>query len=205
MEEEPLVQLKKTNRRGPGKKQKLEIDVSKSLKETFLQSKALSGALRVSPDLFLLGGGFYLGYVMNMRPGIDMPLIPGGFVGFPDFGSKVTELTTQVKAQEETVASLERSVKIIERDADCIALCEEARRFHARAALPFDMAACLKACETETGPSLTPAIEAAMAKLAALRQDLLKHKIAQGVLMSTLIYAFTRPGFLQGIGEIIPG
>lgn len=212
MENEPLVEFKKTRRRGPGKKQKLEVDLSKTLKETFLQSKALEGALKVAPDLFILGGGFYLGYVMNMRPGVSLPGIPvpivgsvgGGYVGLPDFGARIDELKTQVKAQENRIESLKKSATVIERDADCVAFCEEARRLHARVGEPFDMEACLKGCEKET-ETLTPSIEEAEMKLATLNAELLKHRIAQGVLMSTLIYAFSRPGFLQGIGEIIPG
>ncbi len=195
MEEEPLVQLKKTNRRGPGKKQKLEIDVSKSLKETFLQSKALSGALKASPDLFLLGGGFYLGYVMNMRPGIDVPLIPGGFVGFPDFGGKIKQLQTQVDAAENEVAKEEAGL-VTDVEA-CVQAANDAFDQHRDT---LRLGAAVAACNAMTAVS-----EGLIANLAALRQELLKHKIAQGVLMSTLIYAFTRPGFLQGIGEIIPG
>ncbi len=66
------------------------------------------------------------------------------------------------------------------------------------------MEACLEACKKET-MTLTPAIEEAEAELARLKGELRKHRIAQGFLFLIMTWVLTRPGFLQGIGEIIPG
>jgi len=196
--EEPLVKLKKTRRRGPGKKAKLEITLPKELQDRLTQGVVLSGALKRAPDLFLLGGGFYLGYVMNMRPGIDVPLIPGGFVGFPDFGGEITRLQNLVDGKENDLAALTKAQE--EKLENCNQSCFEQARALEATGRTFDTAKCVADC---LGEPLD--IEGQTKTLAELKQDLLKHKIAQGVLMSTLIYAFTRPGFLQGVGEIIPG
>jgi len=198
VEEEPLVKLKKTRRRGPGKKAKLEITLPKELQDRLTQGVVLAGALKRAPDLFLLGGGFYLGYVMNMRPGIDVPLIPGGFVGFPDFGGKVRELEKLIEGKENNLAGLTKAQE--EKLENCNQSCMETARAFEKTGREFDFAKCVADC---IGEPLF--LEGQAAELAALKQELLKHKIAQGVLMSTLIYAFTRPGFLQGVGEIIPG
>ncbi len=196
--DDPLVKVKKTRRRGPGKKSKLEITLPKELQDRLTQGVVLSGALKRAPDLFLLGGGFYLGYVMNMRPGIDVPLIPGGFVGLPDFGAKVRELQDLVDGKENNLTALTKAQQ--EKLENCQQSCFEQARALEATGRPFDTGKCIEDC---LGEPLN--IERQTQELAELKQELLKHKIAQGVLMSTLIYAFTRPGFLQGVGEIIPG
>ncbi len=184
-----------------------ELDLPDDVTNLILANQTLKRfQFKVDPaEIALLGGGFYLGYSMNMRPGIEVPGPLGPFfLGLPDFGGRVRDLTEDVERQEETVASLKRSAVIIEQDQDCIAHCEEARRFHAQANLPFDYEACIKACESET-MTLTPAIGEAKAKLARLKAELQKHRIAQGFLFLIMTWVLTRPGFLTGIGEIIPG
>ncbi len=171
-----------------------------------LLKTGLKEGLAKAPDIALLSGGFYLGYEMNMRPGLEIPSPLGGtvFLGLPDFGGKVKELREKVERQEETVASLKRSATIIKRDQDCIASCEEARRFHERAGTSFDFDACMAACTSED-LALNDGIREAEAELNRLKGELQKHRIAQGFLFLIMTWTLTRPGFLTGIGEIIPG
>lgn len=185
-----------------------ELELPDDVKNLILANQALKRfQFKVDPaDIALLGGGFYLGYAMNARPGIDVPSPLGGtvFLGLPDFGGKVKELMGKVERQKETLASLRRSATIIKRDQDCIASCEEARRFHTRAGRSFDFDACVAACESED-ITLNDGIREAEAKLAGLKGELRKHRIAQGFLFLIMTWVLTRPGFIQGIGEIIPG
>ncbi len=171
-----------------------------------LLKTGLKEGLARAPDIALLGGGFYLGSEMNMRPGIEFPNPLGGtvFLGLPDVGGVVKDLEEKVKRQEETVASLKRSATIIKRDEDCIAHCEEARRFHERAKKPFDFDACIAACTSED-LTLNDGIRDAEARLNQLKGELQKHRVAQGFLFLIMTWTLTRPGFIQGIGEIIPG
>ncbi len=189
--------------RPPIQHHKITLDLPEELKdlgEKAILAKAASkvgrGALRNAPDVAVIGMGFWLGWEMNMRPGIAIPNI--GFVGLPDFGGVVDDLRQRVKSQQNTIKSLKLSATIIERDKDCVAACEEARRFHAQADVSFDMEACLKDCESET-KTLTPAIEKAEAELVRLQADLDKHRLAQGSLMSIMMYILTKQ-----LGGIIP-
>ncbi len=128
--------------------------------------------------------------------------------------ARLTSLEKRVRQLEEEVVRVEAIVAgfqatVDEQAEDPVALCIQAANlafFNPETESghrdTFRLASDTLFCQQQ-GPQHQ--LDQQMGILAKLRSDLLKHKIAQGVLMSTLIYAFTRPGFLQGIGEIIPG
>lgn len=173
-----------------------ELAVKKADNDSRVLRGALESVLKRAPDLALLGGGYYLGSVMNMRPGLTVPVI--GFIGFPDFGGRIDELKEDVK-------NLQAGADAIRKNSiDCLNNCEEIRRLHERAGTldQFDMAECLRLCAEEEG---SPTNKELQGNLSELKAELRKHTVAQGILMATIVYAVTRAGFLQGIGEIIPG
>ncbi len=182
--------------------------------ERLLKDKSLADLLKTglteglskAPEIALLGGGFYLGYAMNMRPGIEVPSPLGGtvFIGLPDFGGKVEDLTDEVERHEANVKSLKQAATLITVDQDCVGSCEEQRRAFAKIGKPFDFDACVAACTSED-LTLNDQIREAEAKLARLKGELQKHRVAQGFLFLIMTWTLTRPGFLTGIGEIIPG
>src|SRR6266511_2030225 len=65
----------------------------KKLRE--IASKIGSGVNVNAADAAILGAGFYLGAVLNFRPGIDLPIV--GYVGVPDVGAIVAQLKTQLR------------------------------------------------------------------------------------------------------------
>ncbi len=140
---------------------------------------------------------------MNMRPGLTIPLPLGNvFFGFPDFGGKIDELKEQVEGKQGELDTLKEAATTVTTNEPCIAGCREQQRNFNLTEEQFQE--CVKRCESETF-TLTPQIEEVRKELARLKGELRKHTIAQGILMATIVYAVTRAGFLQGIGEIIPG
>lgn len=178
-----------------------EREILKAKSGTDIAKAALSATLQRAPDLAILGGGYYLGAVMNMRPGIDIPLI--GFVGFPDFGAKVTELQFGVDERKKRLEeAIERQAEDTASLTECQQACQE--RFNRGEINTTELGSCIAACGARKGAQ-QETIDILRDSLARASADLRKHQIAQGILMGTMIYAFTRPGFIAGIGEIIPG
>ncbi len=174
-----------------------ERDVAKAASDSALVKTALEGVLRRAPDLALLGGGYYLGAVMNMRPGLTIPVGPGEiFFGFPDFGGKIDELKRDIQVQQNSVDDVEKTNEgIRENLAACLRACPGP-------AFPEDRAQCISGCELN---NVEVDVDILKGPLAGLKAELRKLTIAQGILMATIVYAVTRPGFLQGVGEILPG
>lgn len=177
--------------RPPVQAHKVEL---KGLPEALVGSKLAESLGKVAPDLAILGGGFFLGFALNTRPGIEIPLPLGPlFLGLPDFGDRIREL-------QEDVANQERIVDVLEPPEDCLARCEEFRRNFGFTQEEVDQ--CIADCQQR---NLESPDAAARKKLADLNAELTKLRIGQGILMAIIAYVLTRPGFLTGIGEIIPG
>ncbi|MEE9173340.1 MAG: hypothetical protein V3U41_10630 [candidate division NC10 bacterium] len=184
-----------------------ELAVKKADNDSALAQTIAKGLLGRAPDLAILGGGYFLGAVMNMRPGITLPNLPGFgevFIGFPDFGGVIDDLKEELVAAQGNLETLTKAATVITQSASCRERCDEQQQFRQRAGLPFDLQACLEACQEEEF-TLTPQIEEARKEVARIKGELRTHTIAQGILMATITYAVTRAGFLQGIGEILPG
>ncbi len=176
-----------------------ERDVAKAASDSDLVKTALDGVLRRAPDLALLSGGYYLGAVMNMRPGLTIPLPIGNvFFGFPDFGGKIDELKDLLSGKENDLAALTKAEE--EKLQNCQQSCFETRRAFEGTGRTFDQAQCVKDCLGENIP-----LEEFEQTVSELKADLRKHTIAQGILMATIVYAVTRAGFIAGVGEILPG
>ncbi len=174
-----------------------ERDVAKAASDSTLVKTALDGVLRRAPDLALLGGGYYLGAVMNMRPGFTIPLPTGNvFFGFPDFGGKIDELRADLQVQQDSVDNVEKKNEQIRKDlAACLSNCPGP-------AFPEDRDQCIQSCKLS---NVELDVDILKGPIAQLKADLRKHTIAQGILMATIVYAVTRAGFIAGVGEILPG
>ncbi len=162
--------------------------------------------LKVDPaEIALLGGGFYLGYAMNMRPGIEVPSPLGGtfFLGLPDFGAKVKDLQFSVdSARRKLAEALERDASDTATLSECQQGCQDA--FNRGEINTTQLGSCIAACGARKGAQ-KDLIEDLQARLAEIEPELRKHRIAQGFLFLIMTWVLTRPGFIQGIGEIIPG
>ncbi len=191
-----------------------ELELPDDVKNLILANQTLKRfQLKVDPaEIALLGGGFYLGYAMNMRPGIEVPSPLGGtfFLGLPDFGGKVTDLMKEIAFAEEALAIVQTKVDALG-DEDPMQACID----RANAAFlgegpegvgghrdTFRLASDVQFCQSQ-GDQFQ--LQQQLEILARLQGELRKHRIAQGFLFLIMTWTLTRPGFLQGIGEIIPG
>ncbi len=198
----PKVTIRRTVLDQTEDERELEQELAQDKSRADLLKTGLKEGLARAPDIALLGGGFYLGYTMNMRPGIEIPSPLGGtvFLGLPDFGGVVDDLTKEVEDMQRRVDASEAVVH----DVDVArALCESDCYLANRApgATPEQLQACLERCRAGGPPAPDPNIK----ELAALKAELQKHRIAQGFLFLIMTWTISRPGFFQGVGEIIPG
>lgn len=157
-------------------------------------------------DAAILGMGFFLGYQMNMRPGIDVPIV--GFLGFPDFGGAVKTLRSRTEVLGRQLETAIRSDAVLlehweNRKTLALEHCEEIRRFIVQAGGSFDVQKCYETAVRAPPP--TPQAPRLEEELARVKADLRNHRLSQGFLMAILIYMVTRPGFVQGVGELVPG
>ncbi len=111
----------------------------------------------------------------------------------------VKDLTEELARQERVVASLEEGNNLFAQTvAECKARCQ------AQDLTGDALQTCLKACEGPK-PVTEESMRIATEELARIKSELQKHRIAQGFLFLIMTWTLTRPGFFQGIGEIVPG
>ncbi len=180
--------------------------------EQLLKDKSLADLLKTglkeglarAPDIALLGGGFYLGYEMNMRPGIEIPGPLGPFfLGLPDFGGVVKDLKEEVKRAQ---ANVDRDEAQRSSNEEEEAACRQAANesFMGTPDNPGHRDT-FRLGREELECLVRNPSKSFLKTLADAKAELQKHRIAQGFLFLIMTWTISRPGFFQGIGEIIPG
>lgn len=142
---------------------------------------------RLNPaDVFIISGGFYLGYQLGIRPGL--PIGPF-FFGLPDLRPAWDEPQREIDRLEVSLG--------LARDELAIWQTEVARDpLRTQEARPFIQELQKRILELSVRQGIA-------------RSALNSLRLGQGIEMALVAYALTRPGFIPGIaqavGEILPG